>query len=186
MYKDQYDPKTAQDLFTKKQLIGMQPIGKVRSVMIMASGRSWWEAQYASGKTVAEWDTLQGSVFTPMGNPATSRWEEISKKDLVAIRLLCPNGKAGELRTAGSYCIFQLKSGAISQTAGIGFGKIKATADLHCHYHIIGVIKDNNGNCDCYAWDYSNKHLLKFSDNVLNMRFNNIGALSLGDAVGIK
>src|SRR5262245_41621796 len=110
-YSDQYSGRelASQLNVQERELPAMKPIGRIRAMMILAAGRSWWEAQYANGKTVAEWDTLQGSVFTPLGNPATSRWEEIDKQNLVALRLLCPNGKAGELRTTGSYTLFQLK-----------------------------------------------------------------------------
>lgn len=188
-FKDSYQPEKIADRLGIgiKELPGMKPIGPVRAVMIMASGRSWWEAQYSSGRIVSEWETLQGkSIFSPFGNPATSRWEEIDKQNLIAIRLLCPNGKAGELRTAGSYCLFQLKSGVLSVAAGIGKLTKLPQEELHCHYHIIGAVKDTNGNCDCYAWDYENKKLLKFTDNILRMRFDNIGALNLGEALGVK
>lgn len=169
-----------------KMLPSMKPVGPVRSLMIKLSGRSWWEAQYLSGKVVAEWDTLQGEIFNPLGNQATSRWEEIPKAGLVAIRLLCPNGQAGELRTTGSYSIFQLKSGRVSVTVSPQNFSGNRSQNLHCLYHIIGAIVDTNGKCMCYAWDYEAKTLLKFEDNVTNMAFDNIGQLNLGEAVGIK
>lgn len=191
-YVDQYKPDQLTDTVgaSLSDLPGMKPIGRLRAMMILASGRSWWEAQYASGKTVAEWDTLQGSIFTPMGNPATSRWEEIEKHSLAALRLLCPNGKAGELRSTGSYCLFQLKSGSIAVPAGpIGIaGRLGdlIAPEQHCRYHVIGAVTDTNGSCDCYAWDYQGKRLLKFQDNVQHMAFNGIGPLNLGEAVGVK
>lgn len=187
-YRDSYQPDdVAKRLgIGTKELPAMKPIGKIRGVMVMASGRSWWEALYSNGKTVAEWDTLQSkSLFTPLGNQSTSRWEEIDKKNLIALRLICPNGKIGEHRTTGSYCLFQFKSGVISIAAGVVGAKLPKE-ELHCHYHVIGVITDINGGCDCYAWDYQAKNLIKFKDNVTHMAFDNIGPLNLGEAVGIK
>lgn len=162
-----------------KDLPGMKPVGVIRSMMIMASGRSWWEVQYANGKTIAEWDTVQGKIFSPLGNPLTSRWEEIPKAGLSVLRLLTPDGKGSELRTTGEYCLFQFKRGSVSVGAGI-------KSDLHCAFHVIGVVVDTNGSCECRAWDYREKKLIKFRDNVMHMAFDNIGPLNLGEAVGIK
>jgi hypothetical protein len=164
----------------KNMFAQMKPVGMIRAKLISLSGRSWWEAQYSNGKTVAEWDTLQSSILTPLGDSSSSRWEEISKQNLVALRLLCPNGQAGELRTTGSFCLFQLKSGVFS-LEGKGITSMQT-----CHYHIIGVILDTNGKCECRAWDYRNKKMLRFFDNITNMAFDNIGALHLGEAVGVK
>lgn len=169
-----------------KELSGMKPVGVLRSMMIMASGRSWWEAQYANGKTVTEWDTIEGRVISPLGNPARSRWEEIPKKGLVALRLLAPNGQASELRTTGEYCLFQFKRGGVSVGAGPSFVAKHLLPQLHCHYHVIGVVVDTNGSCECRAWDYSEKKIIKFRDNITHMAFDNIGPLNLGEAVGIK
>lgn len=157
----------------------MEPVGKVLATMIKNSKKSWWQVEYVGGKVLSEWNTLTGLLFSPLGNSSSSKWEEIPKKDLTTLRLLCPNGEAAELKTTGTYCLFQLKSGILS--VGIG-----TPASRACHYHIIGCINDTNGNCDCYAWDYREQKLLKFKDNVLHMGFDSIGPLSLGEAVGIK
>ncbi|GAI53046.1 unnamed protein product, partial [marine sediment metagenome] len=54
-----------------------------------------------------------------------------------------------------------------------------------CDAHIIGVVLDGNGNCLCRAWEMKEKRLIEFYDNVLNMKYRNIGKLSL-DVQGIK
>lgn len=187
-YSDIYNEQAMADKLGVglRDLSGMRPVSQFRAMMIRMSGRSWWEAKYASGKQIAEWETIQGKVLTPLGNPATSRWEEIDKRGLVALRLLCPNGKAGALLTSGSYNLFQLKSGVSTVTVAPAGVAVNPEPTLHCHYHIIGAVTDTNGTCECYAWDYQNKELLKFKDNVTHMAFDNIGPLNLGEAVGIK
>lgn len=179
-YKDSYNQ---QDILSAtglnvKELMGMKPPSWARMKMIMLSKRSWWEAMYHGGKTISEWETLQSGILNPFGDPATSRWEEIGKRGLRALRLLCPNGQVGELRTEIDYALFQLKSGVIS--VGVASGE-----EMHCHYHIIGAVVDGNGKCECRAWDYRNKTMLTFSDYVTHMAFDNIGPLSL-EAVGVK
>lgn len=185
-YTDAYDEK---GLFRKtglnvKELAGMKAPSWLMMKMVMLSGRSWWQVMYAGGKELCEWETLQGKLLNPLGNPATSRWEEIEKRNLRAVRILCPNGQVGELRTEQDFALFQLKSGVISIGAGMA-GQELPKEELHCHYHIIGAVLDSNGKCECRAWDYRNKTMIKFSDNVLHMAFNGIGPLSL-EAVGIK
>lgn len=141
------------------------------AAMIMHSGRSWWEARYSSGKVISEWDTLTDKVKLPIGLGKSSRWELADKKGMVGLRLLCPNGMAGELEAPEGFKFFQLKSG------GLMVGQVGGK-----HYidaHIIGVVQDTEGKCLCRAWDYRLGQLLRFEDNIYNMKFLNIGKLSL-------
>lgn len=158
-------------------------MNRIIGAMIQRSGRSWWQAMYASGKVLSEWDTLPGRVQLPLGAGEGSRWEEIPKKGLVGLRLLCPNGMAGELRAQGEFSFFQLKTGGIDRSISLVTGGAKSGKFIDAH--IIGVVYDVNGSCRCRAWDYRTKQLLQFDDNVTNFQFNNIGPLSL-DVVGLR
>jgi len=145
--------------------------------MIKHSGRSWWQVRYSSGKILSEWGTLTDKVMLPVGRGNSSRWEEISKQGMVGLRLLCPNGMAGELEAPEGHRFFQLKVGGMN--VGIGFtGNI--TGNNHfCDAHIIGVVEDIKGNCLCRVWETKEKRLIEFRDNIHEMKYRNIGALSL-------
>jgi hypothetical protein len=145
--------------------------------MIKQTGRSFWQARYTDGRILSEWDTGQSwmskNLLPIFLNSKTSRWEEVPKKGMIGLRLLCPNGMAGELEAPEGYKFFQLKSGYFDLNMG-------APGSQHSiRSHIIGVVNDANGNCLCRAWDYQKKELLQFNDNIYNMKFQNIGALGL-------
>jgi hypothetical protein len=113
----------------------------------------------------------------PNKNGKSSRWEEVPKKGMVGLRLLCPNGMAGELGGPEGSKFFQLKVGYFDMSIS-GGGAQKTSGS-----HIIGIIIDGNGNCKCKAWD--GKHLLNFNDNVFNMKYENLGQISL-EAQGLR
>ena len=142
--------------------------------LIRASGRSWWQCRYSSGKVLSEWDTLTGKMLFPSGNGKSSRWEDIPKDGMVGLRLLCPNGMAGELEAPEGHKFFQLKAGGMD-VSFMGKGGTKR----YCDAHIIGVVTDSNGNCLCRAWETKEKRLTQFEDNVYSMKYRNIGRLSL-------
>lgn len=146
--------------------------------MLMASGRSWWQAKYKDGKVLSEWDTtvlnLPSLLPIPLLRGKTSRWEEVSKDNMVGMRLLCPNGMCGEIEAPEGHKFFQLKAGG----SAIGRGQ-------YCDAHIIGVVANANGDCVCRAWEVAEKRLLEFADNVYAMKYRNIGRLSL-DVQGLK
>lgn len=123
--------------------------------------RSYWRLRYTDGRIVAEWE-VDWSLA-----PASGRQ---------ALRLYAPNGKVAELgnTTDATGRLFQLKSAIV--TAGAGHG---TTA------HIIGIIDDNDGNCQCAAWEYGQGRLVTFRDNVHDMQYEQIGALS-PDVLGIR
>jgi hypothetical protein len=138
--------------------------------MVKSSNRSWWQARYSSGKVVSEWSTLTSS------NLGQTHWELIPKKGMVGLRLLCPNGMAGELAAPEGYRFFQLKAGGTDVGPGGG------------HYidaHIIGVVEDHDGRCLCRAWDYHLNQLIQFNDNIFAMKFCQIGKLAL-EPQGLK
>ncbi len=145
----------------------------ITAAMITHSGRSWWQARYSSGKILSEWDTLTTKLLLPIGNGESSRWEEAPKKGMIGLRILCPNGMAGELEAPEGHRFFQLKAGGV----GIGAGH-----DIDAH--IIGVVVDITGECLCRAWQRPGK-LVEFNDNIYNMKYLNIGKLSL-DVQGLK
>lgn len=151
--------------------------------MIKHSGRSWWQVRYTNGKVLSEWDTLQGEIRLPFGQGRSSRWEEITKSGMVGIRLLCPNGIAGELEGVTETQFFQLKAGGVDVAFGFT-GGIKAL-NRFCDAHIIGAVANGNGDCFCRAWEYKEKRLIIFKDNIHNMKYRNIGKLNL-DVQGIK
>lgn len=141
------------------------------ATMIRHSGRSWWQARFSDGHTVTEWDTLTDKIKLPIGVGKTSRWELVPKKGMIGLRLLCPNGMAGELEAPEGFKFFQLKAGGVM----VGPGGTSHFQDAH----IIGVVMDDNGRCFCRAWEYKTQRLIEFYDNVLNMEYLHIGRLSL-------
>lgn len=150
------------------------------SALIRASGRSWWQCRYSTGKVLSEWDTMTTKLLLPSNNGKSSRWEDVPKDGMVGLRLLCPNGMAGELEAPEGHKFFQLKVGGLD----VGFGAgIKARR--YCDAHIIGVVIDSNGNCLCRAWETQEKRLIEFYDNVFGIKYQNIGMLST-DVQGLK
>lgn len=151
-------------------------VNRLTSWMIQRSEQSWWQVQYAGGRVLSEWDTVKSSSLFSLKNSSTSRWEEIPKKGLRGLFLLCPNGKAAALESNGDYLFFQLKVGHIS----IGAGTTRS-----CSAHIIGKVDGDDGRCVCYAWEYKTQKLVRFTDNVTFMAYENIGPLAL-DVVGLR
>lgn len=124
----------------------------VISTMIRFSGRSWWQARYSSGKTLGEWETLIEKPKLPLGITGfgfgmSSRWEEAPKSGMIGLRLLCPNGQAGELEAPEGHRFFQLKSGNVD----VGIGGAKGGRSVAAH--IIGVVENTEGDCLCRAWE---------------------------------
>lgn len=199
------------------------------AAMIRASGRSWWQCRYSDGKVLSEWDTFTGKSLSS----GTSRWEEVPKKGMVGLRLLCPNGMAGELEAPEGHRFFQLKLGHYNVTLTFG-GNTKTESSRSVDSHIIGVVRDAEGNCLCRAWEYPiwedemwrrcwrchdlvntefchcgqdlrgiarvdrarlkikkvrkllrPAQLIRFEDNINDMKYHNIGKLSL-EVQGIK
>ncbi|GAJ17834.1 unnamed protein product, partial [marine sediment metagenome] len=111
----------------------------------------------------------------------SSRWEEVPKKGMIGLRLLCPNGMAGELEAPEGHRFFQLKIGGVGVGVGAGGGGVHR----FCDAHIIGVVMDIKGNCFCRAWETKEKKLIEFRDNIHNMKYRNIGSLSL-EVQGLK
>lgn len=164
--------------FDKKSNIDETIMNPLIAAMIKRSGRSWWQARFTNGKIISEWDTLGSKLPLPLAHFGhLSKWEDIPKKGMVGLRLLCPNGMAGELEAPGGYRFFQLKAGGID--VGIGFTGGDASVRRFCDAHIIGVVEDAEGNCLCRAWETKEKRLIEFSDNIYNMKYRNIGRLNL-------
>lgn len=149
----------------------------VIGALIRASGRSWWQCRYSSGKVLSEWDTLVGKVLLPSGNGKSSRWEDIPKHGMIGLRLLCPNGMAGELEAPEGHKFFQLKAGGVVVAIGSS-GHVKP-ASHYCDAQIIGVVLNSEGGCFCRAWEMKEKRLIEFRDNVYGMKYRNIGPLSV-------
>lgn len=145
--------------------------------MIKASGRSWWQARFSDGRILSEWETLINKLRLPFQSNKSSRWEEVSKKGMIGFRLLCPNGMAGELEAPEGHKFFQLKAGGVGVAMGFT-GGIKGLS-RYCDAHIIGVVVNSEGDCVCRAWEMQEKRLIEFRDNVFDMNYRNIGALSL-------
>lgn len=137
------------------------------ALMIRKSGMSWWQARYSDGRILSEWNTMANKI------PGSSRWEEIPKNKMIGLRLLCPNGLAGELEAPEGFKFFQLKIGFMDVAMSGG----KSSRSIGAH--LIGVVQDIKGTCLCKAWDYKTRRLLTFTDNIYNMKFENLGPLSL-------
>ena len=142
--------------------------------MLKVSGRSWWQCRYSNGRVLSEWDTLTGRILLPRPEDGgTSRWEDIDKKGMIGLRLICPNGMVGELEAPEGCKFFQLKV-AVAQVAH--GSKVLA--------HIIGVVENANGNCLCRAWDPL-AGLIEFRDNIYNFQYQKLGMIGL-DVQGLK
>ena len=149
----------------------------VIATMIRLSGHAWWQARYSSGKVLSEWDTLATRLLLPSGNGKSSRWEEVTKKGMVGLRLLCPNGMAGELEAPEGHKFFQLKVGGA--LVSMGSGGYAKRLNRYCDAHIIGVVLNSEGDCFCRAWEIQEKRLIEFRDNIYHMKYRNVGRLSL-------
>src|SRR5262245_33944097 len=143
--------------------------------MVRYSRRSWWEALYRDGTIISEWQTLTHTLLTPFGKGATSRWEDVERRGLVSLRLLCPNGQAGELWAPDGGQFFQLKVGAWSAGEPYSF----------CDAHIIGVVTDAAGHCLCRAWEVYAQQLIEFTDDVRHFAYRQIGPLAL-EVLGLR
>ena len=158
-----------------------QKIDPADFAKIRRSGQSWWQARYSSGKVLSEWETTTTGLILPDGRPPqgpnTSRWEGVDKDGMVGLRLLCPNGMCGELEAPEGHLFIQLKLSMFQ------VGSKEASRSTLAH--IIGVITDPDGRCFCRAWEYGNRQLVEFHDNIFNMRYQGIGKLSL-DVQGVK
>jgi len=138
--------------------------------LVRASGRSWWEARYSSGRVTREWDVVTGAAFVPQ-LVESARWDELEHEGLVGLRLLCPDGSVAELASKEDFRLFQFKVGGIAAGSG--------TQMSWCSAHVIGAVVDASGLCVCRAWETSEHRLLPFEDNVFAMRYRNIGAIAL-------
>lgn len=167
-------------LIPNSKLVHGAEVSRIDKAFILGSGQSWWQVRYASGKIISEWKTKQfTSFFFPTkAQSRTTRWEDIPKTGIRGLYLLCPNGQVGALESDGDYQFFQLKSGVISLGAGQNGSTI--------HSHIIGKVDDADGSCVCWAWNYDEKRLVRFTDNVTHLAYNGIGPLSLGEHTGVK
>jgi hypothetical protein len=127
------------------------------ALAIRASGRAWWQARYSDGEVLNEWDTIPGRPLLPIPGPSISRWEEVPKKGMVGLRLLCPNGMAGELEAPEGYRFFQFKVTYFDLILFGGGSRRTQTA------HVIGVVKNADGNCFCRAWEIIPQSKLELS-----------------------
>lgn len=168
-------------------------------LLIRMSGRSWWQARYADGKTLGEWDTPAMSGILAVPNADTwrsTRWEDVEKRGMIALRLLCPNGQVAELVTNNPDGRFiQLKSG------GFSVGEVNKN---FCDAHMIGVLENDDQMVRCWSWEKTphsfshnietercntcklpkvecgdGRQLVNFMDDIFAMRYRGIGGLSL-------
>jgi len=105
---------------------------------------------------LSEWDTLVAKILLPLGPGSSSRWEDIPKDGMVGLRLLCPKGNTihvGELEAPEGHRFFQLKVGGKTVTMTFGGASVTPTSGHYQDAHIIGVVKDDQGNCLCRAWE---------------------------------
>lgn len=120
-----------------------------------ATGRSWWMVRYSDGRIINEWDGPD--------------WSLLPRRGLVAVRLVCPNGKVAELGNSldASGRLFQLKVGNLTGA--------RRSIDAH----VIGIVHGTDGQATCAAWEYGPKRLVTFEDNIDAMQYRSIGRLNL-------
>lgn len=138
---------------------GFGPTGRLtaltRNEQVRLSKRSWWEVMFEGGDTLAEWETMgtRYAALLPWLQPR-SRWEDLDHGRLVAARLWCPNGQVGEVQATGPYRIFQFKVAR------------RSMAGEDREAHVIGVVVDDDGNCEGYLWSEDRRQLGQFRSNV--------------------
>lgn len=148
------------------------------TAMILASGRPWWQVRYRDGRVVSEWESVGGPPHLPLAEVgAGSRWEDLDRRGLIGIRLLCPDGTAAALEAKEDRKLFQFKLGGLSATTG-------GPHRHWCDAAVIGAVLDSEGRCVCRAWETGPRRLVAFEDNVHDMRYHAIGRLGL-DNLGI-
>lgn len=125
---------------------------------IRLSRRSWWEVLFVGGQTLAEWQTAGGRIALPVAwlSPR-SKWEDVDHSRVVAVRLWCPDGRVAEVRATGPNRVIQFKVGMMSL-----MGRVTQA-------HVIGVLTDDEGGCDCWEWEPETKSLRRFQDNILRL-----------------
>ena len=111
----------------------------------------------------------------------------LQMSEQASIVIVDSKDKASDERNAkhlGGITVFELKK-YFKEVGGIDVGMGGGGTRRYCDAHIIGVIKDSNGNCRCRAWENKEQRLIAFEDNIYNMKYRSIGALSL-EVQGIK
>lgn len=125
---------------------------------VVRSGRSWWQVRYVDGRELAEWETVPGGPRDARPDSAVwraTRWEEVPKRGIVGLRLLCPNGLAGELETnnpEGRF--FQFKDGELDVAFGVGGARRGIATRRRASAHVVGCVGDD-GVAEC--WSYENR-----------------------------
>jgi hypothetical protein len=146
--------------------------------LVRASGQSWWEVKLLGGRTIGEWQTAEAhrDLEMPMDFLwARSRWEELPHGKIVAARLWCPDGMIGEVEAPGPYKIFQFKKGL----RGPGYERVDA--------NVLGVLLDEDGNCDCWAWEPGTPWgLARFQDNLMAWRRHQPSTPFNLDVIGVR
>jgi len=124
------------------------------------TSRAYWRLRLTDGRVVNEWEV---------------DWSLAPARGRQALRLYCPNGEVAELGNSrdASGRLFQFKGGLLE-------GDRRAI-----EYQVIGIVEDGDGNCRCAAWEYHSHRLVAFLDNVHNMTYHQVGALS-PDVLGLK
>jgi hypothetical protein len=91
--------------------------------------RAYWQVRYRDGTVVSEWER---------------DWLDLPRTGLVACRLVCPNGRVGEVGNGvdASDRLFQFK--VARAAAGLG----RATVA-----HVIGILNAPDGACTLFAWE---------------------------------
>ena len=80
----------------------------------------------------------------------------------------------GELVAGSDFKLFQLKSGVLRLGQG-----------TEIRGHLVGLVTSSEGACTCFAWEPGHGLVGPFYDNVLDLKYDNIGPLGL-EAVGVK
>lgn len=117
--------------------------------------RSYWALLYTNGKIIEEPDC---------------DWLHAPPRGRMAIRLYCPNFQFAELGGDSDRTdqIFQFKCAITQVGGGVGHATLS---------HVIGLVTDMKGNCTCARWDYQEKKIITFEDNVYDFKYHNVGVV---------
>jgi hypothetical protein len=131
--------------------------GALTAAMVKLSGRPWWQAGYRDGKVISEWDTVPG-ISRIGARPRAdiwgkSRWEDVKKAGMLALRLLTPEGMAAELQARDpegkplDQRFIQLRQ------TGRDFAMMPGALNRrYLIFQLIGAVEDD-GQVECRAYE---------------------------------
>ncbi len=150
--------------------------------MVRMSGRSWWSVDYAI-RSVHEWDTAPGRIRTPLTiDSRRSLWEELTKVGIRRALLCCPDGHVGAVEQPQDGRLFQFKIGSVE----FGMGGPVGGRQSWCDAHVLGIVTNPEGDCECWAWEPRNWRLIHFHDSIWDFQYRKLGRLAVTETLQLR